>query len=572
MAFLYIKVPFARKLLFSISFFPFELIQINFTLEMKNLPVPKQISVTFKLIVMKKLIKLFAFGLALIATANIGFCQWQTSGNNIYNTNLGNVGIGTPTPTGKLDIHGTLQLDNQLTQNYAALNYNYSAKFFGIILQSPQQDNFILEENALYDGQFSENSRYIFNGPAAAIQMTQGRMFFYIGAAGTAGNVIPNWSFLPKIGIANNGGMAIGSAYAVSSTNSDGILTVSNRVGVGTNAPTDQLHTTGSVRFQGLTSGTITDLVGIDASGKLWRTSVPSSGLQSTCATINMIPKITGSNQVGCSIIYDNGTSVGIGTTGGFGYTSGATLSNGSPTPPSTFTLSVNGWTSSTAFVALSDRRYKKDIQRIKGALDKVIKLEGVSYYWNKQTPPNRKLNDNKEIGFIAQDVENIIPEAVIKTEDNVYGLNYNAIIPVLAEAIKEFNDKITTLKEQSEELKKENLELKETINTIYKMHLKTRDLSNTSFESPKNKLFPNIPNPSLSMSDAKIEYFWETGQNAVITFNSIDGKTIKSFPLKNKGQGGVLLNTNRLVAGTYTYSFYIDGRLIDSKLMILSR
>lgn len=519
---------------------------------------------------MRKKIRFAAFIMAsFFAGTAPSFSQWTTSGTNIYNSNSGNVGIGTTTPAQKLDLHGNFQLDNQLTQNYQALNYNYSAKLYGIILQSPQLDNFILQENALYDGQFSENSKYIFNGPAAAIQMTQGRMFFYTGASGTAGNVIANWSFLPKLGVANNGGFAIGSPYAVSSTNADGVLTVSSKIGLGTNAPTEQLHTTGTVRFQGLTSGTVTNLLGSDATGKLWLTPIPSGGLQSTCTTVNMVPKISATNQVSCSKIFDNGTSVGIGTTGSFAYTSGATLANGTPPPPSVFTLSVNGWTSSTAFVALSDRRYKKNIRAIEGSLDKVLRLKGVSYYWNKQAVPSRDLNDEKEIGFIAQDVEKIIPEAVVKTDDNVYGINYNAIIPVLADAIKDLNDKIFTLKDESEELKKENAELKKTINDIYAMLAKNSDVS--SF-SNKNRLLSSVPNPSPLMSSTKIEYIWEAGQTAIITVSSMDGKLIQKLPLTTKGHATVALNTSGVAAGTYSYQLYVDNKLIDSKLMVLSR
>jgi hypothetical protein len=512
---------------------------------------------------MKKLFILF------FLSTNLCYSQWNTSGANIYNVNSGNVGIGTSSPTKKLDINGTLGLSNQLTQNYSGLNYNYNAKFNGIILQSPQQDNFILAENALYDGQLTDNSQYAFNGPAAAMQISQGRFFFYTGSSGTAGSIIPNWAFLPKIGISNQGGFAIGSSYAVSSTNGDGVLTVSNKVGIGTALPTEQLHSTGSVRFQGLTTGgTVTNLIGIDAHGKLWKTSL-ATGLQSTCNTVNIIPKISATNQVSCSMIFDNGTSVGINKTSGFGYTSGAILSNGSPTPPSTFTLAVNGWTSSTAFVALSDKSFKKDIHKLKSALEKTLKLNGVTYLWDEKRDINKKLNNNREIGFLAQDVEAILPEAVIKTDDNVYGLNYNAIIPVLAEAIKELNDKIVSIEKKSEELMIENTDLKKAIADIYETLLKNTTIENKITKS-ENKLLKNIPNPPLSSTS--IEYLWQTGQFAYIVLNSIDGRLIQKISLSKKGKNTIPLNTSGLTSGIYLYQLFIDNKLIDSKQMIIAK
>ncbi len=99
----------------------------------------------------------------------------------------------------------------------------------------------------------------------------------------------------------------------------------------------------------------------------------------------------------------------------------------------------------------ISDRRLKENIEDLEGCLDKVVKLTGVSY--------NRTKDGRKCIGFIAQDVETVIPEVINETE--IIGeegkfkvIRYNELIPYLVESIKEQQVVINKLKEEIEILK----------------------------------------------------------------------------------------------------------------------
>lgn len=483
--------------------------------------------------------------------------QWVTSGTNINNTNTGNVGIGTTTPTRKLDVIGTFGLSNQLNQStYLANGYNYNARFGGMILQSPLVDNILFQENAIYDGVGSENSQYVFNGPSAAIQMAKGNINFYTGASGIAGNIIPNWAFLPKISIANNGGFAIGSAYALTNTNGNGILTVSNNVGIGTQTPTAQLHTTGAVRFQGLVvGGTPNNIVSIDANGELWRSPL-NTGIQNTCATTNFIVK-SGSSlpNLSCSQLYDDGTSVGIGVTSGFAYTWPGGLSGTTP-PPATGTLklAINGVTRALAYFATSDRRYKKNILPLKSALSKIKNLQGVYYLWDKENHPEMNFNEVPQIGFIAQDVEKIIPEAVIKDGNGYYSMNYSTLIPVLNEGIKEQQILI-------EEMKNEIAELKNDIT----------NLKSQFGNKLKGNYFSVTPNP-FSQS-TQIKYNLPNNiSNAVCLVYDLQGKIIKKINLPaGNTQGEVVLAKDNLANGVYFISLLINSKELQTEKVILA-
>ena len=90
-----------------------------------------------------------------------------------------------------------------------------------------------------------------------------------------------------------------------------------------------------------------------------------------------------------------------------------------------------------------SDIRLKKNINEINLALNKIKNLRGVSYEWTKES----NMGEGVKYGFIAQEVEKIIPEIVKPRAkgDGMLTLNYVEIIPWLVEAVKEMSSGITT-------------------------------------------------------------------------------------------------------------------------------
>jgi hypothetical protein len=95
----------------------------------------------------------------------------------------------------------------------------------------------------------------------------------------------------------------------------------------------------------------------------------------------------------------------------------------------------------------ISDQRLKDDIQTIDNALDKVSNLRGVSYTWN-----NGKRKGQKDLGLIAQEVEKVLPELVREKEMPMIDggtyktVDYEKIVGVLIEAVKELTDKVNKL------------------------------------------------------------------------------------------------------------------------------
>ena len=91
-------------------------------------------------------------------------------------------------------------------------------------------------------------------------------------------------------------------------------------------------------------------------------------------------------------------------------------------------------------FQNTSDERIKTDINTIEDALYKVSQLRGVEY--------TRIEENTREIGLIAQEVEYIIPEAVKENEKTkLKGINYNGLVGLLVQAIKEQQEQINELR-----------------------------------------------------------------------------------------------------------------------------
>ena len=128
-------------------------------------------------------------------------------------------------------------------------------------------------------------------------------------------------------------------------------------------------------------------------------TGTSSSGVYATCS---------GS---GCNAVYASGNIAGTGT---FSYT--------------------------------SDERLKKDIQPLKGSLDKLLQLKGVSFYW--KDPAQHGDNAGIQRGFVAQDYEKVFPEWVSTNKDGYKMITTTGLDSLEVESIRE-------LKSQNDQLKR---------------------------------------------------------------------------------------------------------------------
>jgi len=96
-----------------------------------------------------------------------------------------------------------------------------------------------------------------------------------------------------------------------------------------------------------------------------------------------------------------------------------------------------------TAFYT-SDQRLKDNITRIEDPLAKVLSISGNTYTWNEESG-----KEGNDVGVIAQEVLEVLPEAVTTRDNGYLAVDYQRIVPLLVEAIKELSNKVSALEDK---------------------------------------------------------------------------------------------------------------------------
>jgi len=94
-----------------------------------------------------------------------------------------------------------------------------------------------------------------------------------------------------------------------------------------------------------------------------------------------------------------------------------------------------------------SDLRLKENLKVIDNSVDKLTSLTGYTFNYNDNAPEH--LQGREGVGLIAQEVQKVLPEAVEERNDGYKNINYEAIIPLLVETIKELSIKIKKLEDE---------------------------------------------------------------------------------------------------------------------------
>lgn len=126
------------------------------------------------------------------------------------------------------------------------------------------------------------------------------------------------------------------------------------------------------------------------------------------------------------------------------------------------------GYASCVQWVSTSDIRLKANLKEIKSAKDKVKSIKGYTYFKRNNIDEDEHSLYSEEAGVIAQDVQNVLPEAVYKISDSDYlGVSYSGVTALLVNAV---NEMISDSDRQEELIKKQQEEiemLKSEINEI---------------------------------------------------------------------------------------------------------
>ena len=242
------------------------------------------------------------------------------------------------------------------------------------------------------------------------------------------------------------------------------------------------------------------------------------------------------------------------------------------------------------SLLTASDESYKENISSINNSLNTIRQMRGVTYKLKEQADESTTASTlqsdvssrdtlsaqspvpveivnkikaekkRKKSGFIAQELEEIFPEAVYTLPNGKKAIAYSEIIPLLVEAIKEQQNEIDELKQAK------SIQTRSTISDADEQS----DVNSLLDEKLKAKLYSNIPNPFKEQTTISF-FIPETSSRASIHIYNLQGKQIKQLNIESRGNGSVTINGYELTPGMYMYSLIVDGQDVDTKKMILT-
>ncbi len=209
------------------------------------------------------------------------------------------------------------------------------------------------------------------------------------------------------------------------------------------------------------------------------------------------------------------------------------------------------------SFRVASDIRYKTEISELENSLDKILSIDGVSFFWQDANGLKSTTETTPTSGFIAQDIEKVIPNLVYSDSTGYKTMDYIGLLPYVVESIKELNQKVETQEEYIQELEAQ-------------VGTSTGSLKDVIAQRNESKLYSNNPNPFNT--ETTIKYFVSTNASkAYVTIYDLNGKQLMSNAISNFGEGEILILAGDLSAGMFLYSLIVDGILIDTKKMIIT-
>jgi len=239
------------------------------------------------------------------------------------------------------------------------------------------------------------------------------------------------------------------------------------------------------------------------------------------------------------------------------------------------------GWTS------FSDQRVKKDIKENVPGLKFIKALRAVTYHYNiKKENELLGIKDSTNwsgkadlerinfTGFIAQEVDaaakNINYDfSGIDKSGKIWGLRYAEFVVPIVKALQELNDsleEVTKLQQQELETLRSRLDKIEAVLSL------KGNTNASSIVAPRLEgvLEQNIPNPFHATTTIKFN-LPQKFNSAFVNIYSSSGVLVKSTQIKNTGMGSITLTKDELAPGSYQYSLIVNGKITDTKQMILA-
>ena len=380
-----------------------------------------------------------------------------------------------------------------------------------------------------------------------------------------------------KVASSGNVGLQLGASTPLSPLSIGGVGSAFNKVDITSGNPNTTALNIYQVSPGSGTSYGINSIVTAGPSVNI--------GIKGQCLATNPMPVGESYGVLGIAGNHTSGYNYGVyGTISGYTYGAGIVgTTNGGldVNVPGSYAGYFFGEVRSTAnmyapaFVVLSDKRLKINIEQldISTSLNAVLSMNPVGY--NLKQRYNKSKNDTtslgtayydeksqlfqkKQFGLIAQELQGISPDLVYQDAEGYLAVNYTGIIPLLIQSIKELKSEVETLKSGNS-------------SKPAKVGASQTPILTETDALTYPVLDQNVPNP-FNQSTTIGFYLPTTVTNANIYVYDMNGIQLKNYSLTERGKGNLVIQGSELNAGMYLYALIADGKVIDTKRMILTK
>ena len=168
-----------------------------------------------------------------------------------------------------------------------------------------------------------------------------------------------------------------------------------------------------------------------------------------------------------------------------------------------------------------------------------------------------KQILTKQHYGINAEELEEVFPDLVYENEDGTKSINYVEMVPILVQAINELKSEIDELKGNDEGSKK----AKALATGIDEMGENVTLLS----------LGQNKPNPFGTSTNIEVSIPSDV-QKAFIYVYDLTGKKLEQVDIHARGKLAISLNASALTNGMYLYSLVADGKVVDTRRMIVEK
>lgn len=181
---------------------------------------------------------------------------------------------------------------------------------------------------------------------------------------------------------------------------------------------------------------------------------------------------------------------------------------------------------------------------------------EKETYFEFQPSEMEKQIASKRHYGLSAEELEAAFPDLVYENEDGTKSINYVEMVPILVQAIKELNTKIEVLEGEQSDAKK------------------SKGVSTGIDESTEVQMLSmgqNRPNPFGTNTNIEICVPADV-QNAFIYIYDLQGKKVQQVDVTARGRQNITIQAASLSEGMYLYSLIADGKIVETRRMIVEK